>query len=359
MSPGRRWLPVPLVLSLLVTGCTARTPAALAGPSAPPSPVASSAAVASPVASSPGTPARPPAAAGTGLRGCPDLPADNVWHADVSRLPVLPASPAYVAGIGAAARVKADFGAGTWDGGPIGIPVTYVGAGQPRVPVSFDYADESDRGPYPVPRDALVEGGPAASGDRHVLVVDTGACRLYELWDAHPKPDGSWHAGSGAVYDLRGDALRPAGWTSADAAGLPVVPGLVRYEEVAAGRIDHAIRVTVPRSQNRYVWPARHAASRSTDPALPPMGLRLRLKSTVDTSRLPGQARVIAQAMKTYGLIVADNGSAWYLSGTPDNRWNNDALRALNSLTGNDFEAVDAGRLMVGRDSARYRYEGE
>jgi hypothetical protein len=336
------------VAVLLVTGCTARTPVPPSpSPSASPPPVAvPSASSAAPLA------AAPP---GTGLRGCPDLPADNVWHADVTRLPVLANSTAYVAAIGTAAHVKADFGAGLWDGGPIGIPVTYVGAGQPRVPVSFDYADESDRGPYPIPRDALVEGGPNASGDRHVLVVDTSACRLYEMWDSHPNPDGSWHAGSGAVFDLRGNGLRPAGWTSADAAGLPVVPGLVRYEEVAAGRIDHAIRVTVPHTRNGYVWPARHAASSSSNGALPPMGLRLRLKSTVDISRLPVQARVVAQAMRTYGVMVADNGSAWYLSGAPDNRWNNDALRALGTLTGADFEAVDTSRLMVSPGSAQYR----
>jgi hypothetical protein len=341
------------VAVLALTGCTAaRTPVA---PS--PSPSVSAAAVVLPSPVPPASSAGPVTAgpAGTGLRGCPDLPADNVWHADVTRLPVLANSAAYVTSIGTAAHVKADFGAGLWDGGPIGIPVTYVGAGQPRVPVSFDYADESDRGPYPVPRDALVEGGPDAGGDRHVLVVDTAACRLYEMWDAHPEPDGSWHAGSGAVFDLRGNGLRPAGWTSADAAGLPVVPGLVRYEEVAAGRIDHAIRVTVPHTQNRYVWPARHAASSSSTGALPPMGLRLRLKSTVDISRLPVQARVVAQAMKTYGVVVADNGSAWYLSGAPDNRWSNDALRALGTLTGADFEAVDTGRLMQSPDSARYR----
>jgi hypothetical protein len=303
------------------------------------------------------SPSRPalPAASGPGLRGCPNLPADNGWHADVSRLPVSGRSGAYITSIGGSGRVKADFGAGLWDGGPIGIPITYAPAGQTRVSVSFDYASESDRGPYPIPRDALIEGGPNASGDRHVLVVDTGTCRLYELWDAHPRGDGSWHAGSGAVFDLRGNALRPAGWTSADAAGLPVTPGLVRYEEVAAGRIDHAIRVTVPHSQNRYVWPARHAASSSGDAALPPMGLRLRLKSTVDTSRLPTQARVIAQAMKVYGVIVADNGSAWYLSGVPDNRWNNDALRALGALHGTDFEAVDASGLMVSQNSGAYR----
>jgi len=305
---------------------------------------------------SPGaTPTKAAPPAGPGLHGCPNLPANNVWHADVSHLPTLASSTAYVASIGAAARVKADFGAGLWDGGPIGIPVTYVPAGQPKVPVSFDYAEDSDRGPYPVPRGALVEGGPAAGGDRHVLVVDTGACRLYELWNAHPAADGSWHAGSGAVFDLRGNGLRPAGLTSADAAGLPVVAGLVRYEEVAAGRIDHAIRVTVPHSQRRYLWPARHFASSSTDPALPPMGLRLRLKAGVDIAKLPAQARVIAQAMKTYGVIVADNGSAWYLSGAPDDRWSNDTLRALGGLTGNDFEAVDTSGLMLTKDSGETR----
>jgi hypothetical protein len=292
---------------------------------------------------------------GTSLRGCPDLPSSNVWHADVTRSPVQAGSAAYVGSMGTGTGLKADFGAGTWNGGPIGIPITYVPGSQAKVPVSFDYAEDSDRGPYPVPRDAIVEGGRNAGGDRHVLVVDTGACRLYELWDSHPAADGSWHAGSGAVFDLRGNRLRPAGLTSADAAGLPIVPGLVRYEEVAAGRIDHAIRITVPRTQKRYVWPARHFASSSTDAALPPMGLRLRLKPGVDITRLPAQARVIAQAMKTYGVIVADNGSAWYVSGAPDDRWNNDALRTLAGIHGGDFEAVDSAGLMVDKDSGAYR----
>jgi hypothetical protein len=204
-----------------------------------------------------------------------------------------------------------------------------------------------------VPADALVEGGPEAGGDRHVLVVDTGSCRLYELFDAHPNGDGSWQAGSGSVYDLASNALRPAGWTSADAAGLPIMPGLVRYDEVAAGEIHHAIRVTVPESQNDYVWPARHAASDSSDAALPPMGLRLRLRADVDISGLPTQARVVAQAMKTYGVIVADNGSGWYISGEPDERWDNDTLQSLGGLTGSDFEAVDAGSLMASPDSGQ------
>jgi hypothetical protein len=285
--------------------------------------------------------------------GCPTFPADNHWHARVDGLPVHPQSSAYVNSIGAGDGVHADFGSGEWDGGPIGIPVTRVAVGQAEVPVSFDYADESDPGLYPVPADAAVEGGAGADGDRHVLVVDSGRCRLYELFDAHPNGDGSWHAGSGAVYDLRSNALRPAGWTSADAAGLPIMPGLVRYDEVAAGRIDHAIRVTVPESQSDYLWPARHAASDSSDAGLPPMGLRLRLRADVDISGLPTQARVVAEAMQTYGVIVADNGSGWYISGEPDDRWDNDALQSLGGLTGRDFEAVDAASLMVSADSGQ------
>ena len=220
-----------------------------------------------------------------GSSGCPLFPADNVWHADVSRLPVHPRSGAYLAAMGAGAGIHADFGSGTWEGGPIGIPYTVVGAGQPRVPVRFGYAGESDPGPYPVPPDAPVEGGPGAAGDRHVLVVQAGSCRLYELFDAH-REGGGWRAGSGAVWDLRSNRLRPAGWTSADAAGLPILAGLVRYEEVARGRVDHAIRVTVDRSQAGYLWPARHHAGEA-GASLPPMGLRLRLRAGVEHRRVP------------------------------------------------------------------------
>jgi hypothetical protein len=229
-----------------------------------------------------------------------------------------------------------------------------VPSGTPGVRVTFEYASESDRGPYPIPADARVENG----GDRHVILHDPRACRLYELFAAYPNGDRSWRAGSGAVYDLRSNKLRPRGWTSADAAGLPILPGLVRFEEVAAGRIDHAIRVTAPRTRDAYVWPARHAASNASDPALPPMGLRLRLKSTVDVSRFPAQARTVAQAMQRYGVILADNGSPWFISGAPDERWNNDALRALKSLRGSDFEAVDTSGLMVSPDSASARSAG-
>ncbi|MGI5242811.1 hypothetical protein [Dactylosporangium sp. CA-139066] len=292
-----------------------------------------------------------PSAAGP----CTIFPADNVWHADVSKLPVHRDSAAWVASIGATAHAHPDFGSGLIDGAPFGIPVTVVPAGQARVKVGFTYAGESDPGPYPIPKNARIEGGPNAGGDRHVIVQDTAACKAYELFDAHPNADGSWKAGSGAVYDLRGNALRKAGWTSADAAGLPILPGLPRADEAAAGRIDHAIRFTAPKTRKSYIWPARHAASDATDAALPPMGARFRLKASVDISKYPPQARAVAQALKTYGAILADNGSPWYFSGTQDDRWNNGQLDALKSLKGSDFEAVDSSLLMLDPNSARCR----
>jgi hypothetical protein len=259
----------------------------------------------------------------------------------------------YVASIGATAGLKADFGSGLWNGGPIGIPFVTVGAGQPPVGITFDYADESDPGPYPIPANSPIEGGPAADGDRHVLVVDTSACRLYETFATYPNNDGTWHAGSGAVFDLRSNALRPNGWTSADAAGLPILPGLVRYDEVAAGVINHAIRITVPRTQKAYVWPARHYASSRTDANLPPMGLWLRLRADFDISGFAPPAQVILTALKKFGAIVADNGSAWYMSGAPDERWNNDVLHTLGAVPGSAFEAVDTSSLMADPNSGR------
>jgi hypothetical protein len=285
---------------------------------------------------------------------CPMFPADSYWHKDVSALPVSSSSPAWTASIGTSSHVHADFGSGLWDGGPIGIPWTSVGAGQPQVPVTFDYADESDPGPYPIPSDAPIEGGAASDGDRHVLVVDTSTCRLYETWDSHPAA-GAWHVGSGATWDLRSDALRPAGWTSADAAGLPILPGLVRYEEVAAGHIDHAIRFTAPRTQTSFIWPARHEAGSSSSASLPPMGAWFRLRADYDTSHLTGAALVIAQAMKKYGIILADNGSSWYISGSPDDRWNNDNLHQLDAIAGADFQAVDTSGLAVSPNSGQTR----
>ena len=297
----------------------------------------------------PGPPAGLPSSPEVGP--CPMFPADSYRYADVSSLPEHPRSGAWRTEIGAGAGLKADFGSGTWDGGPIGIPFTRVGAGQPRVPISFSYADESDSGPYPIPPGAPREHG----SDHHVIVVDDSDCTLYEVYDATPLPDGSWDAGSGAVWDLRSNALRPDGWTSADAAGLPILPGLVRYEEVASGRIDHAVRFTAPRTQRSYLWPARHFASSSNDPNLPPMGAWFRLRPDYDTSWMHPQARVIADALKVHGMILADNGSSWFVSGAPDERWDDDGLRDLLSVRGSDLVAVDAERLRVDPDSGRHR----
>jgi hypothetical protein len=275
---------------------------------------------------------------------CPVFPADNAWNDRVDSLPVAAGSDETVASIGSTKTLHADFGSGTWNGGPIGIPITVVGKGQLRSAVHFEYADESDRGPYPIPATVKIEGGPAADGDRHALILDRDACRLYELY-ALRRAGGRWSAGSGAIWDLRSNHLRPAGWTSADAAGLPILPGLARYDEVAHGRIDHALRFTVSRTRRAYVWPARHVASSLTDPALPPMGARLRLKHSFDTSGFPPQARVVLRALQEYGMIVADNGSDWFVSGAPDPRWSNDDLHSLGRVPGSAFEVVDTSSL--------------
>jgi hypothetical protein len=277
-------------------------------------------------------------------KACPVFPADNVWNRRVDTLPVARGSAATVATIGATGTLHADFGAGLWDGGPIGIPITVVGKAQRKNAVSFEYADESDRGPYPIPEGVRIEGGAGADGDRHALIVDRDRCRLYELF-ALRKVGDRWTAGSGAIWDLRSNRLRPAGWTSADAAGLPILPGLARYDEVARGRIDHALRFTVSRTRRAYVWPARHHASSLTDPALPPMGARLRLKAGFDISGFPRQARIVLQALREYGMIVADNGSDWFISGAPDSRWSNDDLHTLGRVPGSAFEVVDASSL--------------
>ena len=298
-----------------------------------------------------------PTAAGAaslpGAPACPMFPADSFWHARVDTLPRDPSSDTYVANAGSGSSLHADFGAGLYAAAPIGIPFTTVGAGQPKVPVTFEYADESDAGPYPVPANAPIEGGSSSSGDRHVLVVDRDACRDYELYAAYPNGGGtSWSAGSGAVFDLTSNAMRPAGWTSADAAGLPILPGLVRYDEVASGEIDHAIRITVRRTDRRYVWPARHQAG-SNDPTAAPMGAWLRLKASVDPARFGPQARVVVRALQQHGAIVADNGSSWYVSGAPDDRWDNDDLHGLGALHGSDFEFVDPSSLVTDPSSGR------
>jgi hypothetical protein len=288
------------------------------------------------------------AAAPPKLAGCPVFPASSVWNTPVDRLPVAANSAQLIASIGTGDHVHADFGSGLYDGSRIGIPFVAVhGTRTPKSHVTFDYADESDKGPYPIPANVPIEGAPAHAneGDRHALIVDRDSCRLYELY-ALRRTGGGYAAGSGAIFDLRSNRLRPAGWTSADAAGLPILPGLARWDgDAATGSIDHALRFTVERTRRAYIYPARHFASSSTDPALPPMGLRVRLKAGVDIATLPRQARIVAQAMKTYGLILADNGSNWYVSGAPSPHWSNDELHALGRLSGADFEVVDTSRL--------------
>ncbi|HET8527590.1 MAG TPA: hypothetical protein VFL60_01670 [Gaiellaceae bacterium] len=275
---------------------------------------------------------------------CPVFPATNAWNQRVDTLPVAADSATLIRSIGPGAALHADFGSGLWDGGPIGIPFDVVSKRTPRSAVRFRYADESDRARYPIPRTVHVEGGPASDGDRHALLLDRDACRLYELY-ALRRVGGRWTAGSGAIFDLRSNRLRPAGWTSADAAGLPIFPGLARWDEAARGVIDHALRFTAPRTRRAYVYPARHYASSSDDPSLPPMGLRVRLKAGVDISGFPRQARIVLQALKTYGMILADNGSPWYVSGAPNAHWSNDDLHTLGRITGEDFEVVDTSSL--------------
>jgi hypothetical protein len=275
---------------------------------------------------------------------CPVFPVSNAWNQRVDQLPVAADSAQLIASIGLDSPVHADFGSGTWDGGPIGIPFDVVSRQTPRSRVAFDYADESDRVRYPIPRNVHIEGGAQSTGDRHALLVDKSTCRLYELYDLHHTAHG-WTAGSGAVWSLRSNHLRPAGWTSADAAGLPIFPGLARWDEVARGTIDHALRFTAPRTRRAYVYPARHYVSSSNDPALPPMGLRVRLKASVDVASFPKQSRVVLRALQRYGMILADNGSPWYISGAPNPHWNNDDLHSLGRLTGADFEVVDTSSL--------------
>jgi len=270
------------------------------------------------------------------LAGCAVFPADNPWNRDVSADPVDPRSDAYIASIGGGKFLHPDFGSDP----SFGIPWTSVPGTQPRVPITFDFDDESDPGPYPFPPDAPVEAG----GDQHVLVVDRDACKLYETYDTH-RAGAGWHAGSGAVFDLRSNALRPDGWTSADAAGLPILPGLVRRDEVLAGEIRHALRFTVRRTQRAYVHPATHFASSDGDPNLPPMGLRLRLKPSYDLSRFSGAARVILVALQHYGMFVADNGSDWFISGETNTAWNDGDLEPLKTVPGSAFEVVKADEL--------------
>jgi hypothetical protein len=289
-------------------------------------------------------------AAGTSphIGDCPVFPGDNPWNREISALPVRADSNAFIDSIGRSDHVHPDFGT-EWQGAPIGIPFVTVSAAQRKVPIDFTaYADESDSGPYPVPADAPIEGGNDADGDRHVLVVDTGACVLYELYRAFPESGGAWSADSGAVFQLAINDEHPYEWTSADAAGLPIFPGLVRYDEVInEGALRHAVRFTVSRSRRALVPPARHYASSSDASDLPPMGLRLRMKQSYDCSSYSAPARVVCDGLKHYGLMVADNGSDWYLSGAPDPRWDDDAIGDLKRITGDAFEVVDTGPIQT------------
>jgi len=312
-------------------------------------------------------PARQPAVAGptkaaAKKAGAPDdcthFPADNVWRADISGLPVHPRSGPILATTQPERGVHTDFGGFLDDEKqePFGIPITPVPTGTPGRKVHFGYDDESDEGPYLIPPGALIEGGPDSDGDRHIIAHDPAGCKVYELFNVWPRDDGDWDADSGAIFDLRSNQMRTIGHTSADAAGLSIYAGLVRFDEVAAGFVGHALRVTFANSRREFVWPGSHFASTKTDPDLPPMGLRIRLKADVDISGLPPQARVIAQALKQYGAIMADNGSNWFFSGAHDPRWDDDQLRTLKTtLHGTDFEVVDAESLKVSDDSYAVR----
>lgn len=287
------------------------------------------------------------------LAGCPLFPADNIWNARIDALPVHPQSNTYITFIGASTGLHPDFGSGTWNGGPIGIPFNIVPSTQANVPISFYYPDESDPGPYPIPPGALIEWG----SDHHILILQQGTCLLYEVYDASTSNSGaSWIAGSGAKWTLNLNALRTAGWTSADAAGLAMLPGLVRYDEVPAGEIKHAIRFTVRATNGTYTWHARHLTSSPYNVNAPPMGQRFRLKSSFNISTFSPQLQVILTAFKRYGIIVADNGSDWYIGGAPDARWNDDGLvNEFRRVHGSDFEAVDVSSLMVNPNSGQAR----
>jgi hypothetical protein len=283
---------------------------------------------------------------------CPIFPSDNPWNADVSGYPVHPSSAAYVNFIGSSKLLHPDFGT-FWNGAPIGIPYVIVPSSQPLLPVAFLYPDESDPGGYPIPANAPIEGGSDSSGDRHILMLGLERCELHELYYAWPPGSSGdpytdrWYAGSGAIFDLRSNALRPDGWTSADAAGLPIFPGLVRYDEVVErGEIRHALRFTVRATQKGYIHPATHYASSSTDVTRPPMGLRFRMKSSYSCAAYSAEAQVVCTALKKYGMFVADNGSDWYLSGAHDPRWNDDHLGDLKSIPGSAFEAVYTGEIL-------------
>jgi hypothetical protein len=294
------------------------------------------------------------------IDGCELFPSDSIWNTPIDGLPVHEMSDEWVESIGLSTNLHPDFGT-FWKGQPIGIPFVVVPHDQPLVEISF-YYDDSDPGPYPIPPNPPIEGGPRSEGDRHILIVQQAGggkpCKLWEIFDAWPQEDGTWEAGSGAVWSLDSHALRPDGWTSADAAGLPILPLLVRYDEVQSGAINHCLRFTADFTQASHIWPARHDASDYTDPDIPPMGVRFRLKKEFDISPYPPEVQVILTALKTYGMMLADNGSDWYITGEHDPRWDDDILGEIKDIEGSWFEAVDESSLMVDEDSGQAATSG-
>jgi hypothetical protein len=283
---------------------------------------------------------------------CSEFPADNWWHADVSHLPVHARSAAWLSHMSTDRDLHPDFGPSYGDGPNYGIPITVVDKGHPKVKVSFYYGSESDKVRYPLGKDTKIEGGRGSDGDKHAIVVDKAKCKLYEIYDTRFE-GGRWKGGSGAVWSLKSNRLRHDGWTSADAAGLPILPGLLRWNEVKANRIDHAIRFTTDVTSNHYLWPARHYAGDTDDLNYPPMGARFRLKSTFDASGLSPYAQRVVAAMKAYGLVLADNGSPWYFQGEQHRKWPEDLVEDLKTIPASEFVAVDTSSLQVEPDSAQ------
>jgi hypothetical protein len=332
---------IALAILLLLMACNFTTPASI---TATPEIIEAQPTVVTPEVVVTTAPSMP---TGSTLADCPIFPADNFWNTPIDSLPTHPQSDAWIESIGAADGFHMDFGSGMWDGGAIGIPFNVAAASTvPKYEVEFYYPDESDSGPYPIPENPNREWG----SDHHILTIDTDTCTLYEIYDASFE-NRQWSGGSGAIWDLNSNTLRPADWTSADAAGLPILPGLARYDEIAAGEINHALRFTAEETAG-YIWPARHLTADAQE-GIPPMGARFRLKADYDISGFPQELQVILQAMKTYGIILADNGSNWYISGAPDEHWDNDMLHLLDVLTGNDFEAVDTSGMMIDSNSGQ------
>ncbi len=266
------------------------------------------------------------------------------WTKDISNEPIDPNSDVYINSLGLTNKVHPDFGT-EWEGVPIGQPFVYVDGNQPKVPVKFLYAHQSDPGPYPIPPDAPIQHGPNSTGDRHVIVVDRDNQLLYEMYNSYPDGNGGWIADSGAIFNLKTNELRPLGWTSADAAGLPIYPLLVKYDEVIDGEIKHALRFTANKTRRAFTYPARHQAGSSLDVSLPPMGMRVRLKANFDISKYSKNVRVILTAMKKYGMILADNGTSWMISGEHNELWDDQELNPLKTIPGSAFEVVKMGEL--------------